>query len=81
MVSAAVDGSLSVKVVRSASTWANVPAIVKVVPLFDGVIVPPPPVAPVFADSTPLASASTAVKVSPDVLPVSDRLTPVIAVC
>ena len=50
-------------------------------PLFDGVIVPPPPVAPVFADSTPLMSASTAVKLSPlVVLPVSATLTPEIAV-
>ena len=78
IVSAAVDASVSVKVVRSALTSTRVPAIVNVVPPFDEVIVPPPPGAPVFAARTPLLSASTAVKISPDVLPSSAMLTPAI---
>ena len=43
-------------------------------------IVPPPPVNDVFADSTPWVSLSVTVKISPAVAPLSVRLTPVIAV-
>ena len=69
---------MSVSVVRSAFSCVRVPLIVSVVPPFDGVIVPPPPVAAVVADSTPLVSVSTAVNVSPlvVVLPVSDDADP-----
>jgi len=76
IVSEAVVGSWSVRVVRSALTWANVPTIVSVLPPFDGVIVPPPPVAPVFADSVPFVSLTIAVKFSPPVVGDSEMLTP-----
>ena len=72
IVSAVVEASLSVSVVRSAFTCASVPLMVSVLPPFDGVIVPPPPVADVVADSTPLVSDSMAVNVSPDVVDVSE---------
>ena len=81
-VSALVELSLSFRVVRSASTWDSVPAMVNVLLPLDGVIVPPPPVAPVLADRTPEPSDTMTVKVSPlvVVLPVSETLTPEIAV-
>ncbi len=53
--------SLSLRVVRSASTWPNVPAMVRLVEA-DPVMVPPPPVADVFADSDPCESDSVTVK-------------------
>jgi len=43
-------------------------------------IVPPPPVADVFAARSPAASLSATVNDSPLVAPLSDRLTPEIAV-
>src|SRR5580658_1362397 len=82
IVSDAVEASSSVSVVRSASTCASVPVIVRVRPPFVGVTVPPPPEAPVFAASTPLVSVRTTLNVSPlvVVLPVSVMLTLAIAV-
>ena len=55
------------------------PTIDKVLPPFDGVIVPPPPAAPVCAANTPLVSVGTALKLSPLVVGVSEMLTPAIA--
>ncbi len=46
----------------------------------DPVMVPPPPVADVLADSDPCESDSVTVKLSLVVLPLSDRLTPAIVV-
>ena len=43
------------------------------------IVLPPPPVADVIADSTPFLSLSVTVKISPLVLLVSDTLTPEIA--
>ena len=71
--------SVSVSVVRSAFTWLSVPTMVRVCPSGVLVIVPPPPVADVIADSTPFLSLSVTVKISPLVLLVSDTLTPEIA--
>ena len=59
IVSEAVEASSSVSVVRSAFTCASVPLIVSVLPPFDGVTVPPPPAAPVFAASTPWVSGQS----------------------
>ena len=53
--------------------------IVNVIPPFDEVIVPPPPVTPVVAARTPLVSLSVAVKVSPLVVGDFESPTPVIA--
>src|SRR5208337_1153150 len=72
IVSAAVDGSLSVKLARSLLTCASEPVI-------DRLVVPEPDTPLPLADSLPLASASVTVKLSPAVLPLSDRLTPEIA--
>ena len=70
---------LSVSVVRSAFTWVNVPWMTRsFVPV--PVIVPPPPVNDVVADRMPWVSLTVTVKISLLVLPLSDTLTPVIAV-
>ena len=50
IASDAVVASVSASVVRSAFTWDSEPAMVNVSLLLEGVIVPPPPVAPVFAE-------------------------------
>ena len=71
--------SASASVVRSAFTCDREPAIVSVLPPLGGVIVPPPPAAPVFADSTPALSDSVTVNVSPAVVGNSAMLTPAIA--
>src|SRR5208337_711031 len=72
IVSAAVDGSLSVRVPRSVLTCASEPVI-------DRLAVPDPDTPLPLADSLPLASARVTVKLSLAVLPLSERLMPEIA--
>ena len=72
IVSAAVEASVSVSVPRSLFTCESEPVIVRLV-------VPEPDTPVPVADRSPLASVKVTVKVSPAVLPLSDRLTPVIA--
>ncbi len=64
---------MSFSVARSLFTWLSEPVMVRLV-------VPPLPVMPLPDSPTasPLVSASVTVKVSPVVLPLSDRLTPLI---
>ena len=76
MVSDPAVPSVSLSVKRSAFTSASVPLMVRVVPAPDTVF-PAPPV--LVAESTPWVSVSVAVKVSPVVLPLSERLTLLIA--
>jgi len=57
-VSWAAEESVSVSVLRSAFTWISVPAMVSVLLALDGVMVPPPPMAPVVAQN-PAASETT----------------------
>src|SRR5665213_1951745 len=73
IVSLAATESVSFKVARSPFTWVREPVTVRVV-------VPLPVIPFPFADNRPLVSLRTAVKVSPVVLPLSERLTPPIAV-
>src|SRR5208282_2840600 len=72
IVSAAVAASASVRVARSLLTCASEPVI-------ERLVVPDPDTPLPLADSLPLASASVTVKLSPAVSPLSDRLTPEIA--
>src|SRR5208282_453772 len=72
IVSAAVLASVSVRVPRSVLTCASEPVI-------DRLAVPDPDTPLPLADSLPLASARVTVKLSLAVLPLSDRLTPEIA--
>src|SRR5208337_519022 len=72
IVSAAVLASVSVRVPRSVLTCASEPVI-------DRLAVPEPDTPLPLADSLPLASARVTVKLSLAVLPLSDRLTPEIA--
>ena len=72
-------GSVSLSVARSAFTWLNVPVMVRLV-VPEPLMLPPPPSADVVADSLPWPSLSVTVKLSSLVLPLSDRLTPVIFV-
>ena len=64
--------SVSVRVAEIAVTWESEPLIVRLV-------VPEPDTPVPVADRSPLASVRVTVKVSPAVLPLSDRLTPAIA--
>ena len=74
IVSAAVLASVSLNVPSAAFTCPRDPKIVRVVPEPD-TLAPPT----LLADRTPLVSVNTTLKVSPVVVPVSDRLTPAIA--
>jgi hypothetical protein len=64
--------SLSVIVARSAVTWLSEPVIVRLV-------VPAPETPVPAADRSPCLSESVTVTVSPEALPVSERLRPPIA--